>query len=325
MSILNIQYHLSDARSEPVSVRRASSPRPRPQPPVVENDHALYQFSPLDDDFHYSPPRRVLSRGEMEDGSIAVNHPAVERYLRCLKGSLQVSESWHRGSPMGWPWHTSDGRCMTWWHAEKAGIVRSGDPWSVCHRSVEGTLDMVGLQRSTIKALFALAALAVMRTPRDSVFWAFWGLKSAERTAELVDEVIRKYLFHLRPEPRLTCCPPRHLPTAHHPSAIRGLGRQGVRVGRHRGVPAPSLAQGRPSDSVYIIQRASVDGQPEARGVCEEETALSRRGRRPAGCEEAEDEDRETEGASGSSAEVEAPAQERKYRRTRTARTCAPS
>ncbi len=192
MSILNIQYQVSDARSEPAPVRRASSPRPRPQPPVVENDHALYQFSPLDDDDHYSPPRRVLSRGEMEDGSIAVNHPAVERYLRCLKGSLQVSEYWHRGSPMGWPWHTSDGRCMTWWHAEKAGIVGRGDSWSVCHRSVEGTLDMVGLQRSTIKALFALAALAVMRAPLDSVFWAFWGLKSAERTAELVDEVVRE-------------------------------------------------------------------------------------------------------------------------------------
>ncbi|TFK88620.1 hypothetical protein K466DRAFT_585422 [Polyporus arcularius HHB13444] len=39
-------------------------------------------------------------------------------------------------------------------------------------------------------ALFALAALAVMNSPHDLLFWAFWGLKSEERTAELVDEVI---------------------------------------------------------------------------------------------------------------------------------------
>ncbi|RDX45671.1 hypothetical protein OH76DRAFT_1420683 [Lentinus brumalis] len=73
MSILNVQYQVSDARSEPIAARRASSSRPRPQ-------------------------------------------------------SL-VSASWHRESPMGWPWHTSDGRCMTWWHAEKAGILRSRNPW----------------------------------------------------------------------------------------------------------------------------------------------------------------------------------------------------
>ncbi len=73
------------------------------------------------------------------------------------------------------------------------GRFLGGVPWTL-----ERTTN-VCLQRPTIMALFALAALAVMNSPHDLLFWAFWGLKSAERTAELVDEVIREYRFHPHP------------------------------------------------------------------------------------------------------------------------------
>ncbi|RPD73713.1 hypothetical protein L226DRAFT_613853 [Lentinus tigrinus ALCF2SS1-7] len=94
---------------------------------------------------------------------------------------------------MAWPWHTTDGRRVSWWAAEKAAVVRAGDSWEVCHDHVDRMLNIGELRLPTIKAVFALAALKVLRSPHDLVFWAFWGLKAAERTAEMVDEVINNH------------------------------------------------------------------------------------------------------------------------------------
>lgn len=137
-------------------------------------------------------PRPAPSQGEMVNGTISAGHPVVGRYLKLTADLLEEWKEYHRetGGRLEWPWHTTDGRCVSWWVAEKAAIVKRGDSWDVCHDHVESVLNIGELRLPTIKALFALAALKISRSPGDIAFWAFWGLKSAEKTAELVDEVV---------------------------------------------------------------------------------------------------------------------------------------
>ncbi|RPD54013.1 hypothetical protein L227DRAFT_657907 [Lentinus tigrinus ALCF2SS1-6] len=167
MSFLYTQHTTSNVRAEPIYDR-----------PVRQPHSGLFP---------------VLSQGEAVDGSVSADHPAIRQYIDRLEERLNGWKEYHRSGPMAWPWHTTDGRCVSWWAAEKAAVVRAGDSWEVCHDHVDRMLNIGELRLPTIKAVFALAALKVLRSPHDLVFWAFWGLKAAERTAELVDEVVNTH------------------------------------------------------------------------------------------------------------------------------------
>ena len=49
------------------------------------------------------------------------------------------------------------------------------------------------------EAIFALAALKVMNHPRHPAHFAFWGKNILERTAQVVDSVVRTSFSHIFP------------------------------------------------------------------------------------------------------------------------------
>ncbi|TFK78881.1 hypothetical protein K466DRAFT_606583 [Polyporus arcularius HHB13444] len=179
------QYPISDARSEPVPERRPSPLPSRPPPPPTASSTTA---SPAAAPYEYSP-------GCMSDGTMSANHWAVQLFVKRIGHAVEEAEAEHAAQPENAPWHVMTGHRVSWWRAEKAGILQAGDRWTACRTHVEHLLADLGPGKWSLdifKAIFVLGALSALPFPGYAAFWAFWGTNSAGTTADLVNEVVTR-------------------------------------------------------------------------------------------------------------------------------------
>ncbi|KAI0697719.1 hypothetical protein C8T65DRAFT_19371 [Cerioporus squamosus] len=189
MSVFQLQYEISDVRSEPVSVPRLNSPRPQPLP---------FKTTSTTTTTHAGTPRtHERSAGKISEGTMPDNHPIVTQYVERTAHALQLAEAAHAAVPENAPWHVKTGHHVSWWRAEKGGFLQAGEGWEACRRHVEEVFNLQPGEWSLamIKAVFALGALSTFAFPGDTAFWAFWGKTSWTTTANLVDEVVSECSF----------------------------------------------------------------------------------------------------------------------------------
>ncbi|RDX45696.1 hypothetical protein OH76DRAFT_1486173 [Lentinus brumalis] len=174
MSSFQIQYPISDARSEPIPEQRPSTGVRVALPAVT-------------------PVPRELSPGCMSDGTISANHPAVRQFVWYTARAVEGAEAAHAAKPENVWWHVTDGHHASWWRAEKAGNLPADDGWGAGRRLVERVLNLEHdeLSLQSVQAVFVLGALTALARPSRAAFWAFWGENSWTTTASLVDEVFK--------------------------------------------------------------------------------------------------------------------------------------
>lgn len=231
-------YPLSSARNE--SFVRGRPTAHKPTAPATP--FRAYDKYPL-------PDLREVCPGVLASGHLTDNHPLVNTYIEALARIVprhankptSSSASTPASAATSLPSHDTSAPPqhapyqLTHWVAHHAGIAATLTVSNVISQQFQlfpspaarlYAAEVPKLTQAQKEAIFVLAALKVMNHPKHSAHFAFWAKNVLERTAQVVDSVLRTSFIHSCSHTSLSrvriprsCCAP---PTLYHTAPVIG-------------------------------------------------------------------------------------------------------